>query len=313
MSDAETSDREILISRVFTAPCELVWLAMTDPRHVGQWWGPRGFTTTIEEMNLVVGGVWQHVMHGPDGTDYPNYSVFKEIVPPRRLVFDQGGSIPDGSRVDFRATWSFDPVGAGDQTKVTIRMVFPTKAQRDNVVEFYGAIEGAGQTLDRLGEHLPELAAASRELTIVRVIGAPREAVFRAWLEPTQLAQWWGPKGFNNPVCETDGKEGGGWRIVMRGPDGVEYPCHGTYRAIVPPELLVFSNIATGPDGSAILEGITRVGFEAVGDKTRLTLETRATALIPEAVKHLEGMEAGWSQSIDRLAVLGEGTKSPFS
>ena len=77
---ADTSEREILLSRVFDAPRNLVWEAWTDPRQVAQWWGPNGFTTTIEVMDVRPGGHWRHVMHGPDGTDYPNDIVFLEVV-----------------------------------------------------------------------------------------------------------------------------------------------------------------------------------------------------------------------------------------
>ena len=77
---AQNPDREIVLSRVFDAPRELVWQAMADPKHVVQWWGPRGFSTTIKKMDFRVGGVWEHTMHGPDGVNFPNKSVFKEIV-----------------------------------------------------------------------------------------------------------------------------------------------------------------------------------------------------------------------------------------
>src|SRR5271169_6856823 len=86
-----SSDREIIISRVFDAPRELVWQAMSDPQHVVNWWGPVGFTSTIEKMEFRPGGVWKHVMRGPDGAEYPNKSVFKEIVPPERIVYAHGG------------------------------------------------------------------------------------------------------------------------------------------------------------------------------------------------------------------------------
>src|SRR3981081_2563312 len=79
-----------------------------------------------------------------------------------------------------------------------------------------------------------------REVVITRVFDAPRALVFRAWTDPQHLARWWGPQGFSNPVCETDVRIGGAWRIVMRGPDGAEYPGGGVYREIVVPERLVF-------------------------------------------------------------------------
>jgi hypothetical protein len=67
-----TQDCEILIERIINAPRELVWEAWTDPKHLEKWWGPNGFTTTTKEFDFRVGGVWRHVMHGPDGTNYPN-------------------------------------------------------------------------------------------------------------------------------------------------------------------------------------------------------------------------------------------------
>lgn len=148
-----TADREIVVSRVFDAPRELVWEAMTNPEHVVKWWGPRGFSTTIKTMDVRVGGVWEHTMHGPDGTDYPNYKVFKEIVKPERLVFSHGGAKEGGPKVDAEATWTFEALAA-NKTKVTIRMVFPTAEERDIVVKTYNAIEGGKQTLERLAEHL---------------------------------------------------------------------------------------------------------------------------------------------------------------
>jgi uncharacterized protein YndB with AHSA1/START domain len=92
----DTSDRAIVISREFDAPRELVWEAWTNPKHVANWWGPRGFSTTIEVMDVRPGGVWKHVMHGPDGANYPNKSVFKEVVKPERIVYSHGGKREGG-------------------------------------------------------------------------------------------------------------------------------------------------------------------------------------------------------------------------
>jgi uncharacterized protein YndB with AHSA1/START domain len=151
----KTADREIVLSRVFDAPRELVWQAMVDPRHVVQWWGPNGFTTTIEKMDVRPGGVWKHVMHGPDGTDYPNSSVFREVVMPERIVYSHGGGKQGGRGAHFVATWTFESLG--DKTRVTIHMVFPTTADRDFVVKEYGAIEGGKQTFGRLAEYLSKM------------------------------------------------------------------------------------------------------------------------------------------------------------
>jgi uncharacterized protein YndB with AHSA1/START domain len=155
----ENADCEIVISRDFNAPRELVWEAWTNPEHVANWWGPRGFTTTIEEMDVRPGGVWKHVMHGPDGANYPNKSVFKEVVKPERIVYSHGGGRDGGPGVHFVATWTFD-APAADKTRLTIRMVFASAADRDFVVKEFGAIEGGKQTLERLAEHLLQMEAA---------------------------------------------------------------------------------------------------------------------------------------------------------
>jgi uncharacterized protein YndB with AHSA1/START domain len=151
--EENTADREIVISRVFDAPRELVWEAMANPEHVVKWWGPIGFTTTIEKMDLRPGGVWRHVMRGPDGTEYPNQSTFTEVDKPERIVFVNSGGKAGSPGVQFVSTWSFDAVD-GHKTRVTIQMVFETPAARDRVVKDYGAIEGGKQTLGRLAEFL---------------------------------------------------------------------------------------------------------------------------------------------------------------
>jgi uncharacterized protein YndB with AHSA1/START domain len=84
----EAADRELVFTRVYDAPRELVFEAWTDPKHLTQWWGPNGFTTTIHEMDVRPGGVWRLVMHGPDGKDYNNRIAFLEVVKPERLVYN---------------------------------------------------------------------------------------------------------------------------------------------------------------------------------------------------------------------------------
>jgi uncharacterized protein YndB with AHSA1/START domain len=145
---------------------------------------------------------------------------------------------------------------------------------------------------------------AEREITITRIFDAPRALVFKAWTDAAMLAQWWGPKGFTNPVCELDPHVGGAIRIHMRAPDGAVYPMDGEIREIVPPERLVFTNNALDGDGNRVTEGLTTVTFTDEGGKTKLTLHTRGAAVVEIAVKYLQGMEYGWMQSIDKLQAL---------
>ena len=146
--------------------------------------------------------------------------------------------------------------------------------------------------------------AAEREITITRVFNAPRALVFKAWTDASELAQWWGPKGFTNPVCELDVRVGGAIRIHMRSPDGSVYPMKGEFCEIVPPERLVFTNIAVDAADKLIIEGLTTVTFIERGGKTTMTLQTRGRAVVDYAVGYLQGMEMGWSGSIDKLEIL---------
>src|SRR5688500_13701135 len=101
-------DREIVIERVLNAPRELVWGAFTDPKHLEQWWGPNGFTTKTKEFSFIPGGAWRHVMVGPDGAEYPNESIFEEIVKPERISYSHGGGSEERTNdAQFEATITF--------------------------------------------------------------------------------------------------------------------------------------------------------------------------------------------------------------
>jgi uncharacterized protein YndB with AHSA1/START domain len=145
------SDREVRFTRLLDAPRELVWQAWTDPLHIHQWWGPTGFTTTTTSFDLRVGGEWTHVMHGPDGTDYPNRVVFREIVPPSLLVYEHGWDLP-GAPLDFKTVLTFK--AEGKKTRLTMHMAFYDAEAFKVAVERYGAIEGGMQHVARLAEYL---------------------------------------------------------------------------------------------------------------------------------------------------------------
>ncbi|MFC3106968.1 SRPBCC family protein [Undibacterium arcticum] len=144
-----TANREIVISRVINAPRELVFKAWTDPQQVAKWWGPKGFTNTIHEMDVKPGGIWRFVMHGPDGVDYNNKIVFIEIVPPARLVYSHGGDDERESE-QFHVTVSFDKQGS--KTALTMRSLFPSVEKCEQIKQF--AIEGGNSSLDCLEEYL---------------------------------------------------------------------------------------------------------------------------------------------------------------
>lgn len=138
------SERELVLQRELPFARELVWTALSDPAHVNNWWGPDGFRNERVSLDFRVGGEWTYDMVGPDGTRYPNRSVFKEIVPPARLVYEHG----DGERMWFETTVTLEETATG--TLLTLRQVFPSRQERDEVVRKSGAIEGGKQHLAKL-------------------------------------------------------------------------------------------------------------------------------------------------------------------
>jgi uncharacterized protein YndB with AHSA1/START domain len=154
--DLESDVKAIVGSRVIDAPRALVWSVWTDPKHLAQWWGRDGFSTTTSAFDFKAGGVWRFVMHGPDGRDYENRITFDKIVRPERLEYHHGGG-DDVEPVQFRTTVTFEDLGG--KTKVTLRGVFPSAEERARVIKDYGADKGLVQTLARLDAYAARLAA----------------------------------------------------------------------------------------------------------------------------------------------------------
>jgi PhnB protein len=143
---------------------------------------------------------------------------------------------------------------------------------------------------------------AEREITVTRVFAAPRALVFSMFTDAKHLAAWWGPHTWDNPVCEADARPGGKILIHMRAPDGSAHPMGGVYHEIVPHDSIAFTTFVEMPDGSRIIESLNTVRFEESSGKTKVILHARAGGFTDFAPRMLLGMEAGWSQSLDKLA-----------
>jgi uncharacterized protein YndB with AHSA1/START domain len=303
MGNMDTADRDIVTTRVYDAPRERVWRAWTDPAHLTEWWGPNGFTTTVEKMDLRPGGEWIMTMHGPDGHDYPNKATFSEVKEPERLSYAHEGDAELGLE-GFSSTVELKDLGNG-KTELTLRATFASAAEREKQVRTVGAIEGGKQTLARFAGFL--LKSSVPPLEIVRVIDAPRERVWRAWTDPADLAKWWGPDMFTTPKCELDPRPGGKILVVMHGPAGtpfdVDMPMTGEFREVAAPERVVYVSGAM-PDekGVNLFETRTTVSLEDAGGKTKLTLRVEVLRASPGAEGPLAGMAMGWGQSVERLA-----------
>jgi uncharacterized protein YndB with AHSA1/START domain len=163
--------------------------------------------------------------------------------------------------------------------------------------------------------------ALEREVKIVRTFDAPLALVWAAWTEPAHIAQWWGPRGFSNPVCEWDARPGGRIHIVMRASDEIakmigraDHPMTGEFTEVVPTERLAFVSTAVDDCGTPLLEALTTVRLSARDGKTDMVLHAHAKGFVEIAARMLEGMEAGWTQSIDKLEdLVAASSTSEFS
>jgi uncharacterized protein YndB with AHSA1/START domain len=309
-SAAAQSDREIVLTRVYDAPRELVFRMFTDPEHVRQWWGPNGFTTTTHTMDVRPGGVWRFVMHGPDGTDYPNLITYAEVARPERLAYQHGSD--ESEPAHFEVTVTFQEQDG--KTTVTMRSIFPTAAARDHVVEKVGAIEGGKQTLARLADHLAR-AQTERPFVVTRTFDSPRQVVWKAWTEVERLKRWWGPKGFELVHCTNDLRPGGVFHYCMKGPGGVAMWGKWVYREIVEPQRLAFVASFSDEHGGTVrapfsadwpLEVLSTLTFAEQGGRTTLRMEgVPLSASEAErrafAAAH-ESMQKGWAGTLDQLA-----------
>jgi uncharacterized protein YndB with AHSA1/START domain len=298
----DTADRELVITRLFDASREMLFDAFSDPVHIEQWWGPNGFTTTTEKFDFRVGGEWIHVMHGPDGTDYPNRSVFLEIVRPERIVRTHG----NGKDLIFHNTVTFTT--EGDQTRVTLRHVFPTAEMLEYVVRVHHAREGGQQTLARLAEYIARpKSEKDYVLHITRMLDAPRDLVYEAFTNPAMLSQWFGPRGFTAMDIEYDVRAGGKWSLRLHktseetgcdAGDATDLYQYGTYLEVAPPERLVYTFAWKGSVEPLNYETKITVTFRELEGKTVMDFKQGPFKTEVDRDNH----NVGWSSAFDKFA-----------
>ncbi|MEC7264818.1 MAG: SRPBCC domain-containing protein [Bacteroidota bacterium] len=143
-----TENRSLSISKLLQAPIELVWEVWTTPEHIAQWWGPDGFTNTIQTMDVQEGGEWKLTMHGPDGTNFPNRSVYKEVVPFKKIVFEHFNP-------HFFTTVEIEAFG--QTTKMEWSMLFDTEEMLQTIIKAHKADKGMKENVDKLETYLSNL------------------------------------------------------------------------------------------------------------------------------------------------------------
>lgn len=301
---------EITINRVYDAPVRLVWEAWTDPAQVAQWWGPRGFSLTTHSKDLRPGGHWNYTMHGPDGVDYPNKTLYHEVEEHKKLVYDHGAN--DERPALFRVTVLFTEVDG--KTKMEMRMALPTPEAADETRKFIKKA-GGDATWDRLAEYLAKESSGKEQFFINRTFDAPIDLMFELWTDPKHLAQWLPPAGLSLEFIKADISPGGGSFYVM---SGAPIPMYGRaqYKTIEKPNRLVYTqqfcdkdeNIARHPFAPTWPETmLTTVTLTAEGpDRTRVTITwephgTMSQEELETFINGRNGMSQGWTSSLDKL------------
>lgn len=291
------------VTRRFAAPRDVVFDLCSDPNHITHWWGPVGFSTTTQAFDFRPGGVWKHVMHGPDGTDYDNEVVYREIVRPEKIAYSHISPPPFETVMTFKAV--------GDDTELTFHMTFPTAEMRQAIADAKAA-EGLRDTVDRFNDYIAGDAADT--FVIARTVDAPRDVVWRAWTDEKALGQWFGPKGVETISADMDFRVGGTFHFGMRTPDGQTMYGKWVFRAIEPQRRLVWvhsfadkdRNVARHPMSPTWpAEMLTTVTFDEYAGKTVVTV--RWTPMNANATERKiftdakAGMGQGWGGTFERL------------
>jgi len=141
MNTDDATDRRFVHSRLIDATPEQVFSAFSQPERLARWWGPEGFFSTFETFDLRPGGSWQFVLHGPDGSNYPNVNVFQSVEPPNRVEVEH---LSEDHHFVLKITFT----DQGSQTLVGWEQTFDSVEHKQHIAPW---VEPANeQNLDRL-------------------------------------------------------------------------------------------------------------------------------------------------------------------
>jgi uncharacterized protein YndB with AHSA1/START domain len=315
MTNIHQNRKELTFTRIIEASLEHVWKAWTEPEHFMHWWGPRVFTAPLIRIDLRVGGRYLWCMRSPEGQDFCNTGVYREIVPMKRIVYtqkfaDTNGNFVPASQFGLPGDWP---------PEITVAVTFEQHDERTKIIVQEDGIPeemsvqaatGMNESLDKLAAYLEQRTdthliaeLGKQEILITRVFNAPPDVVFRVSTDPALIPRWWGPKRMVTTVDRMDVRSGGVWRFIQRDPEGNEYAFHGIYHEVTPPGRLVQTFEFEGMPGHALLEAVT---FETRDGKTRLTDRLIFQNVADRDGMLQSGMEGGVSESHDRLDELVE-------
>ncbi|MFS4459148.1 SRPBCC family protein [Bdellovibrio sp. HCB2-146] len=309
---AKSKPNELTLTRIYDAPVKTVWDAWTDPEQVAQWWGPRGFTLTTHSKDLRVGGHWSYTMHGPDGTDYENKTIYHEVEPYARLVYDHGGNEDKDRPPLFRVTATFKEIKGKTHFEMTMTLPTPEAAQQTKKLIKQA---GGNSTWDRLGEFLEKRASGKEKFVINRSFEVPLATMFEMWTNPKHFEKWLPPTGFKMEFIRSDIKPGGSTFYFMNNDSGMKMYGRAHYQEIRPDRIVYtqefcdenenLSRHPLAPTWPAKMLTVVTLTEEGP-DQTRVTVEWEPTGEftaeeLDTFIKGRAGMTQGWTGSFDKL------------
>lgn len=155
-TETRIKDNQVTYKRYFDVDVDLLFEVWSKPEHLSEWWGPDGFTLTIKSLDFSNGGIWEFVMHGPDGHDYKNKIQFIEISKPHFILYQHLGDGEGDEDVNFQSRIVFEKAGEG--TNLIMQQIFSDKQELERVNEKYGAIEGGKQHIGNLAKYLERIS-----------------------------------------------------------------------------------------------------------------------------------------------------------
>jgi uncharacterized protein YndB with AHSA1/START domain len=310
---------DLVLTRDIDAPRAILWQCWTTPEHLVHWFVPEPHRVTACQLDLRTGGACNTTFE-VDGTEVHNRGVYLEVVPNEKLVFTDTYTTGWKPAPDpfMTAIVTFEDIGDGRTRYTAVARHRNADAARSH--REMGFHDGWGKVATQLAAYArglmkgpgadaamkgPDADAALRTIVIERLITAPVATIWRAWMTPESLPQWWGPDGFSCRTRRIDLRQGGDWVFDMIGPDGTVYPNHHHF-TLVQPETRIDYVLRQGENGPKHADA--RVTFEDIGGATRVTLRmTFLTAGEYAQARDFGAVELG-QQTLGKLArIIGAG------
>jgi predicted 3-demethylubiquinone-9 3-methyltransferase (glyoxalase superfamily)/uncharacterized protein YndB with AHSA1/START domain len=318
-----------VISRIINAPRDVVFKVFTEPQHLKNWWGPKGFSCPFVKVDMRKGGKYVYCMRGEitpfAGKEFWSGGKIIEFDAPKKIVLTDYFSDEKGNKVE-PASYGMDPNFPKEsvvtvkfdeekgKTRLSIIYTLPETDAGRKAIQKSGMEVGWNQSIDKLDLEVVSATATVKEFVISRAYDAPKEKVWEAFTIPEVMAKWWGPKGTSALASKMDFKIGGNYHYCLKYPDGSIMWGKQVYLDILPPKKLVFINSFSNEKGEITkhpmsetwpLEMLTTLTFVENKGKTTLTIRWLPMNASENECKTFDegrdSMKQGWTGSLDQL------------